>query len=102
MLTIVIFVGIASSFSRKAHDKNRNRYLWGTIGIVSYFLLQVLAGIIMALIDPKLLENQVIVTIAGLVTGFAGVGLAYYILHKLPDPTEVVEATDNNLLDSNL
>jgi predicted Na+-dependent transporter len=98
MLSIFIFFGIASTFSRKAFDKNRNRYVWGTIGVVSYFLLQILAGIVIALVKPEWLDEQVIVTVAGLITGFAGVGAAYYILHKLPDPTEVA-AENSGLLD---
>ena len=98
MLTIFIFIGIAMTFSRKAYDKDRNRYVWGTIGVVSYFLLQIIAGGIIALVKPEWLTEQAIVTVIGLVTGFAGVGVAYYILHKLPDPTE--ETVENSgLLD---
>jgi protein-S-isoprenylcysteine O-methyltransferase Ste14 len=98
MLSIFIFLGIATTFARKAYDKNRNRYVWGTIGVVSYFVLQLFAGSLLAVTKPEWLENQAMVTVIGLVTGFAGVGVAYYILNKLPDPTEV-EAENSGLLD---
>ena len=38
MLSIFILVSAATAFARLALDKNRNRYLWGAIGVVSYFL----------------------------------------------------------------
>ncbi len=101
MLSIFILISIASAFSRKAHDKNRNRYGWGTIGVVTFLASQFIGGIIVALINAKLLEDNTIVTVIGLVSGIIGTGTAYYILHKLPDPTEVIE-TDGDLLDSNL
>lgn len=97
MLSIFIFAGIATTFARKAYDKDRNRYLWGFIGIASYFLMQVLAGIIMRLTNPDWLNNQGILTGIGLASGFVGVGIAYYFLHNLSDP---IEETDADLLDS--
>ena len=101
MLSIFILISIASAFSRKAFDKNRNRYAWGTIGVVTFFASQFIGGIIVALINAELLSDQATVTIVGLVSGILGTGTAYYMLHKLPDPTEIVE-TDSDLLDSNL
>lgn len=101
MLSIFILISIATMFSRKAFEKNRNRYGWGTIGVVTFFAAQLIAGVVIALIKPEWLENQGIVTVAGLISGSLGVGVAYYILYKLPDPTEIV-GTDSNLLDSDL
>lgn len=101
MLSIFILVSAATTFARLAHDKNRNRYLWGTIGVVSYFLTQIIVGIVIGLINPELLQETVFINITGVACGFMGIGIAYYILKTLPDPTE--EVTSNpNLLDSNL
>jgi drug/metabolite transporter (DMT)-like permease len=101
MLSIFIFVGIASAFARKAFDKDRNRYLWGTIGVCSYFLLQLLGGILIALIKPEWLENNGILTGISLLFGFIGAGIAYYILNNLSDTEQALD-TDNQLLDSHL
>ncbi len=101
MLGIFILVGIATTLARKAFDKDRNRYLWGAIGVVSYYLFQLVAGIFIAFIEPEWLQNQGIVLGLGLGFGFIGVGIAYYILHKLPNPTEV-EDSENDLLDAPL
>ena len=101
MLIIFILFGIAKTFAQIAHDKNRNRYLWGTIGVLSYYLTQIIAGIIIALVIPEWLENTGIVMAINLISGFSGVGIAYFILNKLSDPTEELEA-DDDLLDSKL
>ena len=83
------------------YDKNRNRYLWGTIGVVSYFLTQIIVGVLIGLVKPELLEDNVTINILGMVCGFIGMGVAYYILKTLPDPIE--EVTSNpDLLDSHL
>ena len=100
MLSIFILVSAATTFARLAHDKNRNRYLWGTIGVVSYFLTQIIVGVLIGLVKPELLEDNVTINILGMVCGFIGMGVAYYILKTLPDPTE--EVTSNaDLLDTN-
>ena len=101
MLTIFIFIGIATGFSRLAFDKDRNRWVWGTIGVASYFILQILAGILMALLKPEWLENKGILTTVSMVAGFSGVGIAYYILHQLPSLDENM-VVDSQLLDSNM
>lgn len=101
MLSIFLFFGIATMFSRKAFDKNRNRYLWGTIGVLSYFIMPFIVGIVIAVVSPESLDNERFLNILGIVAGFLGVGVAYFILHKLSDPTENLVA-DNDLLDSQL
>jgi uncharacterized membrane protein len=101
MLTIFLFIGIASAFARLAFDKERNRVFWGVTGVVSYFLTQFIAGMIIVLINPELLTDGTIVMILNLVFGFLGVGIAYFILNRLPDLREVQD-TDTDLLDSNL
>jgi hypothetical protein len=101
MLTIFLFIGIATMFSRKAFDKDRNRYLWGTIGVLSYFLTQFVAGVIVNLINPELLVNKASLYIISMLSGFSGVGIAYTILNRLPDLAEESLA-DDNILDSQL
>ncbi len=101
MLSIFILVSAATTFARLAHDKNRNRYLWGTIGVASYFLTQIIVGILIGLVKPELLEENRTINIIGIACGFMGIGIAYYILKTLPDPT--VEVAQNaDLLDSHL
>jgi drug/metabolite transporter (DMT)-like permease len=102
MLSIFLFIGIGSTFARKAFDKDRSRGLWATIGIISYFLMQFVAGVFIFMMMPELLSDDASVLILNLVTGFGGVGIAYYILHRLPDLREEIQAIDDDLLDSNL
>jgi hypothetical protein len=99
MLSIFIAVGIAYAFARKASDKNRNPYVWGVIGMVNFFAAQIVV-VFVAFVKPKWFDSSVVKMI-GLMLCFLVVGVAYYMLHKLPEPTKTVE-TDSDLLDSNL
>jgi hypothetical protein len=98
LFSIFLLISIATSFSRKAYDKDRNRYLWAAIGILSFFIMQAVAGIIIGLVYPELLEQNGWMMAISYASGFAGIGTAWYILNKLPDP----QAADNSLLDANL
>ncbi len=103
MLSIFMFVTIATTFSRKAYDKDLNRYLWGTIGILSYFAMQIIAGVIIALTIPDLLNEQGALIAIDLCSGLIGVGIAYFILNRIPDPNDPARVgNDDDLLDSNL
>ncbi|MBL7816317.1 MAG: hypothetical protein JNL70_14955 [Saprospiraceae bacterium] len=97
MLSIFILAGIATTFARTAFGKDRSRFVWGFIGVASYFLMQVVAGIVIRFINPDWLTNQGILIGVSLLSGFIGVGIAYYILYNLSDP---IEETDADLLDS--
>ncbi len=101
MLVIVIIIGIATTFSRLAFDKNLNRYLWGTIGVVSYYLAQFIGGIIINEINPELLQDKGALVGYALLLGFMGVGVAYFILYKMPYPGETI-VDDSDLLDNKI
>jgi hypothetical protein len=101
MLGVFILISIASTFSKIALNKNLNRYLWGAIGVVSYFLAQIIGGVVLAILNEELLNNSGAMIGINLLTGFSGVGIAYYFLQKMPDPNEVI-SNDNDLLDSNI
>jgi drug/metabolite transporter (DMT)-like permease len=101
MLIIVILVAIATTFSKLAFDKNLNRYLWGTIGVVSYFLAQFLGGIIISAINPEILQDSGANIGYALLLGFIGVGIAYFFLHKMPYPDDTI-VDDSDLLDDKI
>ena len=101
MLSIFLLIFIGTSFSKLAFDKNLNRYVWGTIGIASYFITQLIAGLIIGVTNPELLSDRGSVTIIGLITGFMGVGIAYFILHRMPVKQENI-SFDGDLLDSKM
>ncbi len=101
MLSIFIMIGVAMSFARLAHDKDRNRYVWGAIGVVSYFVAQLIAGMVIGLTKPELLQNRGSLSIISIVAGLIGVGIAFFILKRMPNPTEAL-AAGNDLLDTKI
>ena len=98
MLSIFIMIGIAISFARIAHDKNRNRFLWGIIGIISYYVTQIIAGIAIAFTYPSLQQNPGGIAAISIAAGFLGVSIAYYFLYQLPDAADE-NAGEDDLLD---
>ncbi len=101
MLSIFILVGIAKIFAQLAHDKNRNSYLWGAIGVASFYLTQVIIGVIMAIVNPELLEDNLTTSAVGVICGFLGVFVTYYVLKSQRDTTKEI-VLNPDLLDSNL
>jgi hypothetical protein len=101
MIAIVIIIAVATTFSRLAFDKNLNRYLWGTIGVVSYYLAQFIGGHILNMINPELLQDSGALIGYALLFGFMGVGIAYFILYKMPDSNETI-VDESDLLDNKL
>ena len=101
MIGIFLLIYIATSFSKLAFDKNLNRYVWGTIGVASYFISQVISGLIISEINPELLNGSGSVTIIGLITGLMGVGIAYLILQRMPEKQDIL-SFDRDLLDGKM
>jgi peptidoglycan/LPS O-acetylase OafA/YrhL len=100
IIVIVILVSIALTFSKLAHSKNLNRYLWGFIGVISYYIAQLLAGVFIAIFSKDLKNNQEAILVIGVLAGLLGVGIAYFILQKMPD-SEEIKHNRKDLLDSN-
>jgi Na+/proline symporter len=100
IIVIIILVSIALTFSNLAHSKNLNRYLWGFIGIISYYIAQLLAGVLIVLFSKDLKNNHEAMSVIGILAGLLGVAIAYFILHKMPDAEEI-RHNRKDLLDSN-
>lgn len=100
IIVLIILVSIATTFSNLAHLKNLNRYLWGFIGVISYYLAQLLAGISIAIFSKDLKNNHEAMMIIGILAGLLGIGLAYFTLQKMPDAEEI-RHNQKDLLDSN-
>jgi hypothetical protein len=102
MLSIIMLITVATTFSRVAYDKDLNRYLWGTIGVLSYFSMQIIAGVVCIIFMPELLQNKIITTILDLSMGLLGVTIAYQILIRRPNPNDTPPPASGDLLDSDL
>jgi uncharacterized membrane protein (DUF106 family) len=58
MIGIAILIGIGSIFFKKAKAHELNRILWSIIGVGSYFVSQLIAGVIIGLFSSELLDNR--------------------------------------------
>jgi hypothetical protein len=102
MLSIFMLISVATTFARIAHDKDLNRYMWGTIGVLSYFIMQIIFGVVFVIFSPELVQNRGAGIILELGGGLSGVGIAYYILKKMPNPNDSPPPASGDLLDSDL
>jgi hypothetical protein len=102
MLAIFMLISVATTFARIAHDKDFNRFIWGAIGVSSYFIMQVVVGIIVIITMPKLYENTGAKIALDLGSGLLGVSIAYFILKNLHNPNDTPPPASGDLLDSDL
>jgi hypothetical protein len=101
MLSIFVLIGVATSFARIAFDKNLNRGLWGTIGVLSYFVSQFVITLIIAAVSPETMADSTNGVVYSLLSGFAGVTIAYIILQRIPDGKDEND-NNTNLLDGDI
>ena len=96
MFDIVIALTLFTAFTRRAHDRNRDRYLWGFIGSGSYYLpIQLWKYVFFPMLktssflaqkSPNEIEN--IAFSINFVTGVICCFTAYYTLSNLPEKLE--------------
>ena len=101
MLGILLLFWIGRSFYKFAKDNGLNHILWVIISIASYYTAQFLVGIVIAFIDPSLLDNYGAIMLIGLISGFSGVGIAYLSM-KNAAKNKVSSTSDSDILDEDL
>ena len=85
MLLILALIFVGNIFSKLAKSKERNATLWVIIGIVTFFVSQLLLGVAIGIFRPAMLEDETAVNILGLCASTVGVIIVYVILYQLPD-----------------
>jgi drug/metabolite transporter (DMT)-like permease len=101
MLSILILIGVAILFNRKALTLKRNPYLWSAIGVLSFLALPFIMALLIVLLKREWLDEEFMILIASFILGFIGISVAYYVLEKLPNSTDV-KSFDSDLLDNNI
>lgn len=67
-------------FYRAAVQHELNKALWVIIGILSYFAGQFIAGFIIGIVSPGLLDDKLSIIVVGLISGIIAVGVTYWML----------------------
>jgi len=102
MLGIIILIAIGSGFYKYADSHNLPyKIMWTILGPASYYIAQFLFGIVIALAMPSLLDSTGQLLIIGLVTGFAGVGITYWIMTR-QNAKPKTTGHDDDILDDGL
>ncbi len=83
MLEIGIIVGGGFAFYKYAKEHNLLAWLWAIIPALAYFAGAFVAGIIIALVAPEILNEQILLTVIALFSGALFVGIAYFIMTKV-------------------
>lgn len=102
MLEILIMIGVVQKFAEVANSNGRNKYIWGTIGAVSYYgpvllmSIVILPSLCRAGYLPFVTEDNVFVVsiLANLASGILCCYLAYLLLKSLASRSATLLATE--------
>lgn len=79
-----------------------NPWLWAVIGLLSYLGSQFIAGVIIGLSKPELLDKEGLIMIIGIVVSIVAVIIAWLIMeHQGKIKKEVKRTTNADILDDN-
>jgi len=79
---MILLVIVASLFYRTANKKMLNGILWSVLAVLTWFGSQFIAGLIIGLTNPRMLDNDGGLILWGIVASVAGtVGL--YVLMEM-------------------
>lgn len=97
---MIFAIIISLLFYRGAVQHNLNKILWPAIGFLSYLGGQLVVGFIIGALAPDLLDNSLSMILFGLISGIAGVGIAYRVmLNTAKKNAEKKESSNPDLID---
>lgn len=100
MLEILILIFVGRYFYKFSKDNNMKPVLWTIIGVLSYFVGAFVMGLIVGILNPRILDNLLTLTLLGLVSGLIGVTITFFIMKaqaKNTTPSSESEVLDDSL-----
>lgn len=96
MIGIIIIIFIGRQFYKLAEQYNQNKWVFGILGILSYYVGAFLGGIILAVLDDFLgfgldWNNNIVLTLIALPFSIGAVYIFYYLLKKSWKNTVVLD-----------
>lgn len=98
-MIVLIIIGVL--FYNYANSNNINKVLWVIVGLLSYFVPQLIVGVIIGLIAPQMVNDTVSLTIIGIAVGIIGAIIAYQVMVSYSKKEKIIPV-DDSLLDSDL
>lgn len=100
---MIIVALIGFGFYSAAKSRGMNTILWTILGIASYFLGQVIAGFFIGFTNPQMLNDDLSLTVVGLISGLVAVLLTFLIMVSVNNQKNRLKdkiRDDEGLLDS--
>lgn len=99
---ILLVVGLFSAFFKLADSHDRNGWIYGGIGPVSWFGTQFIVGIIITIISPQILSDTSSIFIFGLGSGLIGTIVTYMLIrnHFIKNPKKSSKYKNEDILDN--
>ncbi len=98
-MIVLIIIGVV--FYNFAKSNKINKAAWVIIGLVSYFVPQLLVGIVIGFTAPQMINERGALTIIGIAVGLIGAVIAYQVMVNYAKKAKIKEV-DDSLLDSEL
>ena len=92
-------IGLGRVFYKFAEKNNLNKILWGILGIVGFYVAQIITGIIIAFTNPGMLEENITITIISIVTGLFGSLITWGIMNSVAKNKSKSLNSDSDILD---
>lgn len=102
IVLIAVIGGLFAAFFKLADSHDRNGWIYGGIGPVSWFGTQFLAGIIIGFLAPEVLSDTSSVFIFGLGSGLVGSIVSYLLIknHFTKNPKKSSKYNNEDILDN--
>ena len=97
---MILLIIVASLFYRSAKKRALHGALWGFLAVLTWFGSQVIAGVIIGLTNPSLLNSDASLTIWGLVASVAGsIGLFVLLEIAAKKKSNKVKTVSDEIMD---
>ncbi|MBI3135730.1 MAG: hypothetical protein HYZ14_13725 [Bacteroidetes bacterium] len=77
-MVVAALIGIW--FYRTSKMNGLNAILWAVLGVASYFVGKVIAGVFIGIISPEMIDETMKLTLIGLVAGIVAVLITYWLM----------------------
>lgn len=101
MLEIILVGSAATALFRLAKNNGLTGWIWSVLTIVGYLGGAFLAGIILFIVAPEMLNDRLILGLLGIVAGGLGI-LIVYLLLKAQINKKKNEISESDVLDSDI
>lgn len=79
---MILLIIVASIFFRSAKKRALNGFLWAILAVLTWFAAQIIAGVIIAFTNERLLDNDFLVMMWGVVASVLG-SIGLFVLLQL-------------------